>query len=187
LTIRATWIRTSVRDGVDLEVQISTTSLSELTRVEVGVFSRWGGAIADKEPVLASRVEPRDTPSAGLSYDGRESAATLQGLTTLPVPAISPHRLAPRIFAPPNGDDTYYIEMVQPNDCARRIIGEPVGKRSARCRTLSTRYGLFGHHLEKGVVLRARLRGLWIRSQTPDVNAQALREEFLREPPPLGP
>jgi hypothetical protein len=188
LTIRATWSPTHTQDGVDLEVQISATRVSELNRVEVGILSRWGGKIAAPQPVLASWVEPRDIGSAALSYDGRESASTLQALTTLPVPPSSPHRLMPRIFAPPEFEnDTSYIEMVQPNDCARRIISEPVGEQSAHRTTLSTRYGLFGLDLDKGVVLRARLRGLWIQSQAPEVVARARCEEFLREPPPLGP
>ena len=67
------------------------------------------------------------------------------------------------------------------------ISNQPPGERTPQRTTLSTRYGLFGHDLEKGVVLRARLRAVWIRSQTPDVDARALFEEFLREPPPLGP
>ena len=136
----------------------------------------------------ASLVEPRDVHSAALSYDGRESLRTLQGLTTFPVPPSSPHTLAPRFFTPPGFDrDTYYVEMIQPNDCARRIREQPIEGRCGPATTLATRYGLFGHDLEKGVVLRARLRGLWIRSQSPESDAQACYEAFLSEPLALGP
>jgi len=188
LTVRATWAPTPSRAGVDLEVQLSATSVGQLKRVEVGIVSRWAAEGAEPSPGVASWVEPRDIPSAALSYDGRESAATLAALTTLPVPLPASGTLLPRIVSPPGFDaDTYYVEMVQPNDCARRILDEPPGEPSAHRDSLVTRYRLFGHDLEKGVVLRARLRGLWIRSKTPVATARALFEEFLREPPPLGP
>lgn len=188
LTIRATWSPSPARHGVDLEVQITATSVAQLKRVEVGILSQWGDQSVGGPPALASWVEPRDTRSASLSYDGRESIATLQALTTLPVPLPASHTIMPRICSPHGADeDTFYVEMVHPDDCARRISDEPPGERSSPRMSVSTRYGLFGHDLEKGVVLRARLRGLWIRSQTPVVDARALYEEFLREPPPLGP
>jgi hypothetical protein len=188
LTIRATWGPTPLRAGMDLEVQLSATSVGQLKRVEVGIVSRWAAELAEPSPRLEGWVEPRDIPSAALSYDGRESAATLAAWTTLPVPLPSSGTMLPRIVSLPVFDaDTYYVEMVQPNDCARRVLDEPPEEPPARRASLATRYGLFGHDLEKGVVLRARLRGLWIQSQTPVDTARALFEEFLREPPPLGP
>jgi hypothetical protein len=185
LHIRAAWAPAPVGDGFDLEVQIHATSDQVIERVEVGVHSDWGIDVANPR---ASLVEPRDVHSAALSYDGREPAGTLQGLTTLPVPPSSPHALVPRFFTPPGSDgDIYYVEMIQPNDCARRIRQEPAEPRSGPATTLSTRYELFGHDLEKGVVLRARLRGLWIRSRSPERDAQACYQAFLSEPPALGP
>ena len=185
LQIRAAWAPAPVGDGIDLEVQIHATTARVIERVEVGIRSEWGIDVAEPH---ASLVEPRDVDSAALSYDGRESASTLRGLTTLPIPPSSPHTLTPRVFTPPGSDrDTYYVEMIQPNDCARRIRLEAAEARSGTATTLSTRYGLFGHDLEKGVVLRARLRGLWIRSRSPESDAQACFEAFLSEPPPLGP
>jgi hypothetical protein len=185
LQIRAAWSPAPVGDGVDLEVQIHAATARVIERVEVGIRSEWGNGVAEPR---ASLVEPRDVDSAALSYDGRESPDTLQGLTTLPVPPSSPHALAPRFFAPPGSDrDTYYVEMIQPNDCARRIRHEPAEARPGPATALATWYGLFGHDLEKGVVLRARLRGLWIRSRSPDRDARACYEAFLSEPPALGP
>jgi hypothetical protein len=186
LSVRAVWGPSSAGDGVDLEVQVSATSVGVLKRLEVGVLSQWGVEFREPPLVLASQVEARDVRSAAASYDGRESASTLQRLTTLPVPA-SPQGVMPRILVlPESPEDACYIEMVQPNDCARRIIREPAAEPSVPGMILSTRYGLFGHDLEKGVVLRARLRGLWIRSKTPEVDARARYEQFVREPPPLG-
>jgi hypothetical protein len=185
LQIRAAWAPAPVGDGVDLEVQIHATTDQVIERIEVRICSEWGNNLAQPR---ASLVEPRDVDAAALSYDGRESASTLQGLTTLPIPPSSPHTLAPRWFTPPGSDrDTYYVEMVQPNDCARRIRHEPAEPSPGPATNLSTQYGLFGHDLEKGVVLRARLRGLWIRSRSPQQDAQACYEAFLSEPPALGP
>ncbi len=80
----------------------------------------------------------------------------------------------------------YYVEMAHPDDVARRVTGVP--DEAGEFQTAnSVRYGLLGHDIEKGIVLRARVRGLWISSATPEEDAQALFREFLREPPPLGP
>jgi hypothetical protein len=188
LTVRGSWGPTPAGNGVDLEVQISATTIGELNRIEVGVLTLWDGHDGEPPQNPAGWVEPRDIPSAASSYDGRESLPTLQSLTTLAVPASSPHTLMPRIFALPGAvDDLFYVEMVQPNDCARRILSGPHGEPSAEPSSLSTRYGLFGHDLEKGVVLRARLRGLWIRSKAPEVDARSHLAEFLSKPLPLGP
>jgi hypothetical protein len=82
----------------------------------------------------------------------------------------------------PWGDGWTYIELVHPHDAARRIT--EAGKPASLGHT--TRYGLFGHDLERGVVLRGRLRGLWTTSPTARDDALARYEEFLSLPPPLG-
>jgi hypothetical protein len=188
LLVRAAWSPTPEREGVDLEVQIGATSVGELKEVEVWVHGDCGGDLGERESALARWVEPRDAASAALSYDGRESLHVLRALSTLPLPASSPSRLAPWIYAPAGPvPETVYIEMVQPNDVARRIIGRPIGAGPSSRSAVSMRHALFGHDLEKGVILRARLRGLWIRSNSPEDDADALLEQFLREPLPLGP
>ena len=48
------------------------------------------------------------------------------------------------------------------------------------------RYGLFGHDLEKGVIVRGRLRGLWIPCGDFDEMSREAFREFLETPPPLG-
>jgi hypothetical protein len=188
LTVRAAWSKAAAADAVDLEVQASATSVGKLFGLEVEVFSQWIELGREPWSDLTWKVAPRDIRSAALSYDGRETARVLSGLTTLPIAESSHVSLRPRIFAPAPADqaDLYYVELVQPNDVARRIIVEPV-EEPVRRWSLFTRYGLFGHDLEKGVVLRARLRGCWIRSQTPEDDARRLHAEFLREPLPLGP
>jgi hypothetical protein len=186
--VRAAWSPTVACDGVDLEVQLGAVSVGELKGVEVGVASDCHESAGEPPHELVARVEPRDAASAACSYDGRESLRKLRALSTLPLPSSSHDRLSPWIYAPPGDDpDTFYIEMVQPNDVARRIIATPIGKAPASRAGLSLRHALFGHDLEKGVILRARLRGLWIRSKSPDDEASALLEQFIREPLPLGP
>jgi hypothetical protein len=187
-TVRAAWSPTSGSDGVDLEVQIGATSVGQLKGIEVGIRGDCPESLGEQPPALKNWVQPRDAASAAFSYDGRESLHVLRALTTLPLPSSSPFRLSPWIYAPPGADpDTFYVEMVQPNDVARRIIGRPIGEGVSTPSTVCPRYALFGYDLEKGVILRARLRGLWIRSKSPEYDASSLLEEFLSEPLPLGP
>ena len=77
--------------------------------------------------------------------------------------------------------------MAHPDDVARRISTDPAAASSATVPGRFVRYGFFGLSIEKGVILRARLRGCWIHSSEPEDAARALYEEFLKQPPPLGP
>ena len=175
LTVRAAW-SPCASDGVDLELQVSAVSVDELKALEVLTVSRLPDPPASKPNArLKHWVEPRDARSAALSYDGREP--DLRDWTTLPIAMDEP--LAPRVV--PLGGSSY-VELVHPDDAARRIVA------TSRLSQLghTTRYGLFGHDLEKGVVLRARLRGHWIRVENPQEEARQLYSRFLHEPPPLG-
>lgn len=188
LNVRAAWSPTADQSGFDLEVQVWITTTALLRRLEIAVGSHWWRETNDPPACRAYRVEPRDSRAAALSYDGREPAEWLRSLTTLPVPSESPHRLAPRlsrVASPPPG--SVYTEMVQPDDCARRILGEPQDAGAGADGTSWTGYALFGHDLEKGVVLRGRIRGCWIESSQPEEEAARRYEAFLGEPPPLGP
>jgi len=187
LIVRAAWSKSAAADVVDLEVQASATSVSELFGLEVEVFSQWMELGGEPSSSSVWKVEPRDIRSAASSYDGRETSRVLKRLTTLPVPESTDARLQPLVFAPRATDpaELFYVEMVQPDDVARRIWIGPA-EQPASLGARSIRYGLFGHDLEKGVVLRARLRGAWIRSHTPEDDARRLNDDFLREPLPLG-
>jgi hypothetical protein len=187
LTIRASWEPTPDRDGFDLEVQLGITSTGVLRRVEAVIGSHWSGRTGDPPPTIAYRVEPRDVHAAALSYDGRELPSVLHSLTTLPIPAILPRTLSPKIYREHGSQPgRCYIEMVQPNDCARRIIGESNAGDSKSPGVFTIRYGLFGHDLEKGVVLRGRIRGVWVESHSPEQEARQRYEAFVGEPPALG-
>jgi hypothetical protein len=190
LSVRAAWGPTPDHDGFDLEVQVHATSVGVLRRVEVAVVSTWTLA-GFAEPVAHHHyLEPRDAHAAALSYDGREPAAVLRCLMTMPVPAASTRSLLPDAYVlsgPGPAPGRGYLEMAHPNDCARRIMSDIVPAGAPPLSAQSIRYGLFGHDLEKGVVLRGRIRGLWIDSDSSLEERGARYEAFLQEPPSLGP
>jgi hypothetical protein len=185
--VRAAWAPVG-QFGVDLQVQANAFTVAQLHAFEVRIASVWP---EPPEPLAPPPkwVEPRDAHCAALSYDGREPE--LKRLTTLP-----PRReafLSPRLvpaggpdLQPSRGDSDarwLYAEMVHPDDVSRRI--REGGRTLATAHT--TRYALFGQDLEKGVVLRGRFRGLWLRGQEGKQTALAELQAFLEAPPPLGP
>jgi hypothetical protein len=182
--VRAGWGPGETPDSIDLEVQVTASSVGQLQNLEVGVKSRWPSTQDDLATGWDFESEPRDVRSAALSYDGREPEEVLRRLTTRPVTGESERPFAPTVFAP-GGDwgTACYIEMAHTNDPARRIVGQPSTER----RQLYTRYGLFGHDLEKGVVLGARLRGAWLAQAPTDDELAAMYRQFLDETLPLGP
>jgi len=176
LTVRAAWSPAD-DDGIDLEVQVSAVSVDELKAIEVRAASILPEPQGTKpNPRLKHWVEPRDARAASLTYDGREP--DLRDWTTLPI-ASGDEPLAPRVLP---AAPLSYVELVHPDDVARRIVA------TSRLSQLghSTWYGLLGHDLEKGVVLRARLRAHWTRSENPQEEAKRLYSRFLHEPLPLG-
>ena len=188
LSVRATWELTPDLDGFDLQVQVSVTTSAAFRRLEVAIGSSWSEAPESSPPDLDYRVQPRDVQAAALSYDGREPSGRLERLTTLPIPSSSPHILRPQLGREAVGiAGERYVEMVQPNDCARRIVGERNPGAAPMHGAWSIRHGLFGHDLEKGVVLRGRIRGIWLDSDASADDVRRLHEAFLREPPALGP
>jgi len=80
-----------------------------------------------------------------------------------------------------HGQRPSYVEMVHPLECPRSEL---------RCPTEHGRvqltHRLFSQHLEKGVILRSRVRGLWVpRADDLEVAAESFRE-FAASEPPLG-
>ncbi|HET6881153.1 MAG TPA: hypothetical protein VFI31_13415, partial [Pirellulales bacterium] len=71
-----------------------------------------------------------------------------------------------------------YAEMCHPDDAIAPITDSTGDKVS--CRT-----PLFGQPLEKGVILRSRLRGLFLPTRDSQPQAQAALADFAAEPPPL--
>lgn len=177
LTVRAAWGPSPQGEGLDLEIQASTSTVGELRRLEILVES----TLTDTSDVRSMTVEPRDRLAALLSYDGREPAEILQRLTTRPIPTADAHPFGP--LAVPLGGSSTYLEMVHPYDVSRRVVESPTDGSTIA----ATRHALFGYDLEKGVVLRGRLRGVWM--QEPHADRSAIIDQhkrFLDEPPPLG-
>ncbi|MGC8638880.1 MAG: hypothetical protein ACP5XB_03250 [Isosphaeraceae bacterium] len=184
LQVLASWSPTQELDGIDLEVEAMATSVGELKAVEVLVSSRLAAPEASTQEPGHIRVHPRDARSAALSYDGREPASTLGRLTTTPVPlTLEPTFSQAMASGPPVECGGRYLELAHPHDVARRIIE---GQMPVASGDLSIRYGLFGYDLEKGVIVRGRLRGLWVpRDMADELSLQAFHD-FLELPPPLG-
>jgi hypothetical protein len=183
LMVRASWLA-AARDCVDLEVQVSASSVGELERLEVGVVSLLGCRSTDIRTVAPISIRARDTASLA-KLGGRDASEGAR----CDIQVFSETRpLRPSLFPAPAGpDDLYYAEMAHPDDVSMRSSFESVPEGSGGMTGHSVRCALFGLSLEKGVVLRARLRGCWIQSRSPEQDAAALYQEFLGEPPPLGP
>ena len=101
-----------------------------------------------------------------------EEIPSPSGLASPSRPDAPSHFLAR--FDQSDGARPYYLEMIHPDDGTRRPEGG--GVRSA----------LFGYDLERGVILRGRLRGIWLARRPDESELSSLSAEFLREPPPLG-
>lgn len=179
LTVRAGWTLCRDGRGMELEIQASADSVGELRRLEVMAEARPKSLAAKAGEEAQWSVEPRDRWAAGSTYDGREPDALLKRLTTLPVGGYASPPEHPDFGAvccdPDVGFRGSFYEIARPDDVARTITthlhaAEPI------------RYAFFGFDLEKGVVLRGRLRVVSLGE------AAAWRDErdrFLAEPPPL--
>jgi hypothetical protein len=167
MTVRAAWFPLP-DEGIGLEVEMSARSVEELHRVEIMVLS----ALDSPTAGLHRAVEPRDREAAALSYDGRES--DLGALVTGP----PGEPIGPWLASKPGREGWAYLELIHPDDASRRISE---GKLPFK----ATRYGLFGYDLERGVVLRGRMRGYWSPLAEAFALAEAKTREFLAEPPPL--
>lgn len=169
LTVKVAW-EPHAGDGVSLEVEVTARSVGQLKAVEVLLISVLGDLPAEGS---MRSIEPRDVRSAGLSYDGRES--DVSNLSTGPPAPIRHPWLAPR-----SGREGWtYLEMVHPDDASRRI-------HEGKLPITATRYGLFGYDLERGVVLRGRLRGIWLPKEAAFTEAERRFADFLNEPPRLS-
>lgn len=85
--------------------------------------------------------------------------------------------LTPWISPGPGRDEATYIALAHPDDVRQRVVDE---------RGRSVRHGLFGYDLERGVVLRGRLRAFWSRAADPSRAADEALAGWLREPLPLS-
>ncbi len=169
---------------IDLEVLVTTdlvlqhlevVTLSQLPRGELltSLPGTRGWHSHAEVRALGHRdlVVPRDRTSARFSLDGR--LPSFRGLVL-----AGPYRM-PVVLHRPAERDWSYVEMSHPDDCARLILlGRP--------RHAQVSFGLFGLNVEKGVILRGRLRGAFVPRAEDSDHAAALYDKFLRESPRLS-
>ena len=82
----------------------------------------------------------------------------------------------------PNRVDLTYVEMIHPADFQHDAVGEdnPEG------RTLRITHHLFRTNLEKGVILRARVRGVFLSQQNDAKVVAQCYARFAAADPPLS-
>src|SRR5262249_15860725 len=157
---------------------VSASSVDELTAVEVFVCTTHPTEAGLGDAEFAIRVDPRNARSAGLSYDGREPPSVLRRLTTGPIAnPDKPQFDHTGAFGPEMLPGERYLQLAHPQDVARRIL-RTTNPGSKAEPSLVVRYGLFGHDLEKGVVVRGRLRGIWTSQIKGTTRAHAAFREF---------
>ena len=170
----AIWVnaRWTVRndDTLDLLVEVQARTVNELHGVEVMVLSKLGPMTT---PGGHRSVEPRDARSAGLTYDGRE--LDLAALVTGPPDEHQGPWLVPKT----SREGWAYAEFSHANDVSRRIL-------EGKLPFLVARHALFGHDLEKGLVLRARLQATWLPKATAINEVERRFDAFRKEPLPLS-
>ena len=177
LTLRAAWFPGAER-AINLEIQVSARSVGELKAVEALVACDMGRS----GPPACRVVTPRDRHCAGLSYDGREDPRDALETACLPRPGEVWPCWDWRRGGPVPDEPRVLLVMGRPEDVSRKLI-DPSGP---------TVFALFGHDLERGVVLRGRLRALWLDLPKPGADdaevahrVQVPYAEFCSEPPPL--
>jgi hypothetical protein len=182
LKVRAGWRPTIAGDSVDLEIQLSASSVGELDSVQVDVRSNHG------DPTGGRRLETESNPgrdillSPELAEETTSSASDDHRQATVDSSGEPSRFLSGLHVLTPAGSPAgwFYLEMNRPGDIAARCSRD-------RQEPASTRYALFGHDLERGVILRARLRGCWIHANAPELGERGVYADFLAEPPSLSP
>ena len=77
------------------------------------------------------------------------------------------------------GKSHSFVDMIHPTDFAQITL------RRDRSGSLQIEHTLFGHNLEKGVILRARLRSLFVSRQRDLVVAERWYQALVESRPPL--
>lgn len=172
-TVRAAWSPAG-QDGMSLEIEVRTRSVGKLRDLEVQILNSF--AVGD--PGLASsRLRTIVTPerTGRLGNDGREHGPTSDpdspGSNVVSSPSVME-----RPQVPIRDGGLQFRSLVHPEDVSRvlDLPGSPV-----------ERIALFGHDLERGVVLRGRVRAWWLPEGTTQARWAQCAAEFLDEPPPL--
>ena len=146
--------------AIELLVSVRTDSLTAQPRMAAQSYFH-GGEIALATDRNADRFEEFISPTidpASVPRDARGGCVVFR----------------------PTGSDLSYVEMVHPLDSQRDgLIG-------GRDRPFRLRHHLFDDSLEKGVVLRARLRGVFVPRGNDTQLASEQYAAFRASEPPLG-
>lgn len=146
--------------AIELLVSVRTDSLNSQPRMAVeSTFS--GGEVALAADRNADRFEPFSSSTVDLASAGQDACRGC-------------------IVFRPTGSDLSYVEMVHPADFRQ---DELVGGGDTPFRV---RHHLFDDSLEKGVVLRARLRGVFVPRGSDTQLASEQYAAFRASEPPLG-
>ncbi|QEH33503.1 hypothetical protein OJF2_20050 [Aquisphaera giovannonii] len=101
-----------------------------------------------------------------------------------PSSAVGPTR--PRVFRPRgSAGELAYVELVHADDVSH-LPAPPAPTVGAETAPGAAMTALFGHDLEKGVVIRGRVRGLWLPTEGLDARLKSAESRLLEVPPPLG-
>ena len=116
-------------------------------------------------------VGPRDREAAMFALDGRPPGSGEM--------AFAGPYAYPIVLYRPTGQNWSYVEMSRTEDCARIL--------ASRTRShAKVSFGLFGLDTEKGVILRGRVRAVFIPRDQDTERARKLYEQFETEPPHLS-
>jgi len=150
--------------AIDLVVSVRTELLESQPRLTV--YSRLPAGevfrLADAVRGRFERLGPAEGPATAAATAGGGPASCW-------------------LFRPP-GDEISYAEMVHPAD----FQGSALGFDAEKGRAVEVRHQLFVEHLEKGVILRASVRGALLPRHGDAALAASVYAAFASADPPLG-
>ena len=167
---------------VDALWRLTTPSVTEKVLAAVDLIVSIRTHVLDARPDLA--VESV-VPSSGVFRlpTGKSAACEPLGAGAAVPTVVGPESGAGCLLFRLPGLDLTYAEMVHPTDFQR----DELSCRTQGGGTLHIAHRLFRTNLEKGVILRARVRGLFAKRQGDAETAAACYAAFASAEPPLAP
>lgn len=141
--------------------------------------------LLDSRPELTTATSLNDVELFRLA---EQSAGHFEAVKVTADPAarseIQPQGLAINLFRLTGGEASY-AEMIHPADEGNHSLLLTCGQPSRPSTDANLCHRLFASFLEKGVILRARLRGVFLPRDRDVELAAADYRQFLAAPPPL--
>ncbi len=167
IRVEATWRYVPVAPGCGMlaAVELILTVCTSVLDSRPALFARSrmaAGEVFRLVDVSEGRFSPVDLPQASAATASQESPACL-------------------VFRP-EGKNTSYVEMVHPADFFGDEMGCPTGAEAS----VDVRHALFARPLEKGVILRSRVRGMWVARDGDLAASVEGYRSFAVSEPPLG-